>query len=576
MITSDNQKAARLFQEIADFLELKGENQFKVKAYQKAARALSGIERPLRDLYDSGELKSVPGIGKAIAEKIEELLQAGQISMHRQLSEEFPPQILDLMDVPGLGAKKAAVLYRELRIGSLPELEEALAAGKLRDLKGFGKKTEEKLLEGIKRLAQVEHRLPLGQAVRVAREFVAELSKLAGVETVVPAGSLRRGAETVGDLDLVCVASNSAEVMAAFCSAVDSQDVLMKGETRSSIRLSNGFQVDLRVVPADSLGAAMQYFTGSKDHNVALRARAEQRGLKLNEYGLYDQDGQVVAGRSEESIYAYLGLDFVPPELRETGAEVALAAEGRLPALLEIEQVRGNLHTHSEWSDGSDTLEELAAKARQMGYAYLAVTDHSRALVIANGLTIERLAEQGRRIDELNADFDDFRLLKGTECDILPDGTLDFPDEVLASLDLVVAAVHSSFHLDKVAMTQRILKAIENPHVDILAHPSGRILGRRPGYEVDWEEVFKAAARTQTALEINCSPKRLDLSDKMVRRARELGVVFSLGTDAHSLREFDYLPLGVGVARRGWLGPEQVLNSRDGERLSLWLKSRTA
>ncbi len=571
MVLGENQKAARIFQEIADFLELKGENPFKVKAYQRAARAVNGIERPLRDLHESGELRAVPGIGKAIAEKIEQLLREGQVEMHQRLCQEFPPQILDLMDVPGLAAKKAAVLYRELGIASLADLEKALEEGQLRDLKGFGAKTEAKLKESLKRLQDSDQRLPLGKAIQIAREFQQSLGQVEGVEKVVPAGSLRRGAETVGDLDLVCVSDHPQKVMTSFCEAVEPEGVLLAGETRSSIRLSNGFQVDLRVVPKESFGAAMQYFTGSKDHNVALRARAEKRGLKLNEYGLFDAQGQSLAGSEEEGIYQALGLAYVPPELRETGQEVAAAESSQLPNLLELRHIRGNLHTHSHWSDGSDTLEELAAKAQQLGYEYLAVTDHSRALVIANGLTIERLLEQGRQIDQLNERFEGFRLLKGTECDILPDGTMDFPDEVLAQLDLVVGAVHSSFHLGSEAMTERILAAIENPHVDIIAHPTGRILGRRPGYEADWDKLFEAASRTGTAFEINCSPKRLDLNDRLVKRARHFGVTVSLGTDAHSLREFESMPLGVGVARRAWCEPEAVLNSRSWEQLAEWL-----
>lgn len=574
LVAIDNQRAARIFQEIAEFLELKGENPFKVRAYQRAARTISGMERPVGDLYADGTLTSVPGIGKAIAEKIEQLLKEGNIRLHEELAAEFPPQILDLMDVPGLGAKKAAALYQQLHVGSIPELEQAIAEGRVRELKGFGARTESRLLEGIRRMDTGERRLPLGQARKLVGELLARLREVPGVSRAEAAGSLRRWRETVGDLDLLCVAAEPGPVMEAFCGLVSADEVMMRGETRSSVRLPDGFQVDLRVVPASSFGAALQYFTGSKDHNVALRLRAERMGFKLNEYGLLAEDGSAVAGAEEVEIYARLGLPLIPPELRETGREIELAEAGRLPRLVDLEAVRGNLHGHSEWSDGSNTLEELAQEARARGYEFLAVTDHSRSLVIANGLTVERLQAQMGEIDALNRRLEGVRLLKGTECDILTDGSLDYPDDILAQLDLVVASVHTAFHLGKAEMTRRIIQAMENPHVDIIGHPSGRILNRRPGYELDWEAVFEAAARTRTALEINASPKRLDLPDVQARRARELGLMLAVNTDAHSLREFDFMPLGVSVARRAWLEPEQILNCFSLDRLTRWLRTR--
>lgn len=577
MSAIENQQVAELFEQIADFLEIKGENFFKVKAYQRAARAIEGLDRNVSDLRKAGELKDVPGIGKAIEEKIGEFLDDGHIKLHQQLCTEFPPAMLDLMNVPGLGAKKAAALFNELGVGSLPELEEALKDGRVAPLKGFGKKTEAKLLDGLTRLrAQgAQTRTLLGVAHKVAHDVIDHLSQIEGVERLTAAGSLRRACETVGDLDIVCLARNSRPVMDAFCALVGPERVLLRGDTKSSVRWAGELQIDLRVVAPESYGAAMQYFTGSKDHNVKLRVRAEKMGLKLNEYGLLDILGQPVAQRTEEEIYEALGLAWIPPELREGNLEIEAAERRELPRLLEIGDLRGNLHTHSTWSDGAQALEELAREAVERGHRYLGITDHSRSLVIANGLTVERLREQRLAIDRLNETLGDhLRLLAGTECDILGDGRLDYADEELARLDFVVASVHSQFNQSKEDMTRRLLRALENPHVDIIGHPSGRRLGHRPGYDADWDEIFKTAARLGKALEINSSPNRLDLSDKLARRARELGCLLSVNTDAHSLAEFDFVDLGVGVARRAWLEPQHVLNTRDLEALLAWRKAR--
>lgn len=575
MSSLDNLEIARVFDEIAELMELKGENPFKVRAYDKAARALRGLTRPVRDLQASGELLAVPGIGKAIAEKIAQMLAEGRIALHEQLASEFPPQILELMSLNGLGPKKAAMLYRELGIGSVAELEAALKAGRVQGLKGFGAVTEAKLLQAIAQRTTTSQRVPIGRALELAYAMMEELRKVPGVHRLEAAGSLRRRRETVGDLDILCTADAAEPVMDAFCATVAADKVLMRGPTRSSLCLAGDFQVDLRVVPPESFGAALQYFTGSKDHNVQMRLRAERRGLKLNEYGLFDAEGRSLAGREEEDVYRALDLPWIPPELRETGEEVELAARGALPRLVDVSDVRGNLHTHSNWSDGTPTLEMLALEAARRGLEYLAVTDHSPSLVIANGLSPERLRKQRAEIEELNARGVGATLLCGAEVDILPDGSLDHPDEVLAGLDVVVASVHSSFGMGREEMTRRVLRALENPHVDILGHPSGRLLGRRDGYELDWEALFQAAARTRTALEINCSPNRLDLRDLHARRAAELGVTLSLGTDAHHLDQFAFLPLGVGVARRAGLEPERILNTRSLADLRRWLEDRT-
>jgi DNA polymerase (family 10) len=572
-----NAQVAEIFEQIADFMELKGENPFKIKAYQRAARTLEGLDQSVGELAQAGKLTGVPGIGKAIAEKIGEYLESGSVRVHQELCQEFPPQILELMDVPGLGARKAATLYHELRIGSIVELEKAIEAGSVRLIKGFGPKTEAKLLDGIRLLREGLQRLDLASARRLAARLIETLSQVPGVSRMTAAGSLRRGRETVGDLDLLCTAEDSQAVMESFCALVHPAKILVRGATKTSLLWDGSFQIDLRVVPAASFGAALQYFTGSVDHNVAMRGRAQSQGMKLNEYGLFDSENpdqaRLDGGIEESDIYAALGLPWIAPELRESGHEIALAESGTLPVLVEEVDICGNLHTHSLWSDGHNSLDELAEAAVARGYRYLAITDHSRSLTVANGLSIERLLEQGQAIRALNEQFAGrLTILRGTECDILANGSLDFPDEVLADLDLVVAAVHSSMSMPAGEMTARIVRALNNPHVDILAHPSGRLIGRRKGYDADWDEIFRAAVRTGTRLEINCSARRLDLSDLACRRARELGACFSLGTDAHSLEEFNRMELGVTVARRAGLGSADLLNTMDLTELRAYLR----
>lgn len=561
MAFEDNQQLTGIFEEIADFLELQGENIFKVKAYQKAARGLEGLERSVSELYRSGALASMPGFGKALVEKVGQFVDKGEVELHQQLKSSFPPEILHLMDVPGLGAKKAAQLYKELGIGSVDALEKALREGLVTDIKGFGKKTVDKLLEGIGLLRQGEQRWLLGRVSLLAEELLGRLRALPVVQRAEAAGSLRRGKETVGDLDLLVISTSPEQVMEFFAGL---GEVIGSGPTKTSIRWEGTFQIDLRCVPAESFGAAMQYFTGSMDHNVALRGRAKRMSCELNEYGLFDALGQCIASETEEEIYAKLGLPWIAPELRESGAELEW---DRQPERLQLSQLRGNLHTHSLWSDGTDTLEQLAEEAQKRGYQYLAVTDHSRSMVVANGLSIERLLAQGEEIARLNRGFSDFRLLWGSEVDILGDGSLDFPEEILARLDFVVVAVHSQFSMTPEAMTERICRGISHPYVDVLAHPTGRKINRRVGYQADWERVYAVAREHGVALEINCSPRRLDLNDKAARRARDCGCLISLGTDAHSLPEFDYLPLGVLQARRAGIEAHSLLNSLSWEQL---------
>lgn len=569
----DNLTVARTFEEIADFLELKGENPFKIKAYQRAARTIQSLDRPLSVLAEEGPLTEIPGIGKAIAEKIQEMLQGGKMTLHEELKAEYPEGILQLITVPGLGPKKAAILYHELQVGSLLDLERAIQEGALRDLKGFGPKTEANLAEGLKRLkaGQGEERMPLPRAQAIVATLIETLSEVPGVERLEVAGSARRGKETVGDLDLVCIAADSKPVMETFCNLVSPDKILARGETKSSLLYSKNLQVDLRVVPAESFGAAMQYFTGSKDHNVSLRIRAEKQKWKLNEYGLFDEQGTNLASLTEEEIYAKLGLDWIPPELREGFNEIELAEKRELPRLITRADLKGNLHGHTTWSDGQHSVEEMARAAARQGLEYIAITDHSPWVGVANGLDVNRLRLLRGEIERVRKLHTGVEILWGTEVDIRPDGSLDYPDDVLAELDVVVASVHSNLNQTRDEMTARVLKAIENPHVDILGHPSGRLLGRRPGYDMDWEALFRTAARTHTALEINAYPNRLDLKDTMARRARELGCMLTIGADAHSTEHFEYLKLGVVVARRAWATPESVLNTRPLEEVKAWL-----
>lgn len=574
MTTLDNLEIARVFEEIAELMELKGENPFKSRAYEKAARTLRGLPRSVRDLHEAGELLDVPGIGQALAEKIGQMLREGRVALHEQLSAEFPPQILELLALEGLGARKASLLYRELGIGSLPELEAALQDGRVLGLEGFGPRTQAKLLGSLRARGSRERRLPLGRAAELASAVLAGLRKVPGVGRLEAAGALRRSCETVGDLELLGTADDAGPVLEAFCGSVAPERVLERGSTRASVRLAGDFPAHLRIVPPGSFGAALAHFTGSPEHREAVRVRAGRLGLELREDGLFDRGGQPLPAAEEADVYRALGLPWIPPELRETGEELDAAERGELPRLVELADLRGNLHTHSVWSDGTATLAQLAEEATRRGLEYLAITDHSPSLAIARGLDAERLRKQRAEIAALNSRGSGTVLLADTEVDILPDGSLDHPDEILGELDVVVASVHSAFGMDRSEMTRRVLRALENPHVDILGHPSGRLLGRREGYELDWDEIFRAAARTRTALEINCSPRRLDLRDHHARRAAELGAMIALDTDAHNLAEFDFMPLGVQVARRAWLGSGSILNARPLPELRRWLEER--
>lgn len=557
-----NADIAAAFGEIADLLEIGGENPFRIRAYRNASRLVGDARREFREAVAAGEdLTQLDGIGADLARKIAEFVTTGRLAALDELKAKFPPGLTDLLRVQGVGPKRVKTLWKELGVDSLPALAAAAQAGRIRTLAGFGEKMEQNILQALATHAADDRRFRRASVVNQVEALARHLQAVPGVRQLAQAGSFRRGRETVGDLDLLVEAGQAEPVMAAFVAFDEVRQVLAQGETKSSVILRNGLQVDLRVVPAASFGAALQYFTGSKAHNVALRGLAIRQGLKLNEYGLFRGE-ESVAGAAEADIYRALGLAWVPPELREDRGEVEAAAAGSLPALVEERDLRGDLHNHSTWSDGAASIREMAAAARARGYAYLAITDHSKRLTVANGLDERRLLEQLDEVDAVNAELRDLVLLKGIEVDILEDGQLDLSDEVLARLDVVVASVHSKFNLSREQQTERILRALDHPHVAILGHPTGRLLLERPGYELDMERIITHARQRGCFLELNAHPERLDLNDVHARMARDAGVLISINSDAHSPRDLALAAHGIVQARRAWLGPADVLNTR--------------
>jgi len=557
----DNAAIARILREIADLLEIRDDNPFKIRAYRNGADIASNHPHELSQLDEAG-LREIPGIGKDLALRIREIAETGDAEYHRELVAEFPPTILDLLHLQGVGPKTVAVLYRELGVRTLDDLEAAARDGRVRALRGMGPKKEALILKALDEQKRFAGRHLLPEAHDAAAALVAHLRERAPDAIIEPVGSLRRGCDTCGDLDLL--ASGATEsLMDDFVDYRSVERVLGQGDTKSSVLISGGFQADLRLVAADSRGAAMQYFTGSKAHNIALRDRAIRLGFKLNEYGLFTvADDTRVAGEREEEIYAALGLDWVPPELRELRGEIEAAESHTLPRLIDRADLRGDLHTHSTETDGRDPVRAMAEAAREAALEYLAVTDHSKSVAMANGMDERRALEHAERVRAIDRDGIGVRLLAGIECDIKPDGALDLDDDCLAALDIVVASVHSAFNQDRQQMTDRLLRAIENRHVDILGHPTGRLILRREPYAFDVDAVIDAAARHGVALEINCQVDRLDLNDVHAKLARDKGVRLVISSDAHSRVAFGTLRWGVMVARRAWLRPEDVLNTR--------------
>jgi len=557
-----NSDVAKVFQDIADFLELKGEIPFKVRAYQRAVRSIEHLPVELEQLMKESRLREIPGIGEAIAKKITELLTTGHLKYYEDLRAEFPEGITTLLEVPGIGPKTAMRLTQELEIKSLDELEKAIVEGKVAQLFRLGDKTAENILRHLQSLRTKEQRIPIGVALPLVDNIISSLRQRSDLQNLVPAGSLRRFRETIGDIDLMGTAENGEAAIDAFTRLPQVREVLAKGSTKASVVTHKDLQVDLRVVEHDAFGSLLQYFTGSKQHNIILRERGHRQGFKLSEYGITDlRTGKLEKFPTEEDFYYRLGLQFIPPELREGQLEVERAEQGTIPELLSLSDIKGDLHAHTDWSDGHDSLETMALAARAMGYQYLAVCDHSVGRGIAHGLSEERVREQIAEIRQLNERLAGFRILAGVEVDIRADGNLDLSDELLGELDIVVAGVHSAMGQDKERMTQRVLRAIYSPHVDAISHPTCRLLGEREPVSIDLEAVFHAAAQTGTALEINAMPDRLDLKDTHVFRARELGVKLIIGTDAHSTQHLGYMRFGVGIARRGWCEAKHILNT---------------
>lgn len=564
----ENKDLSRCFETIADLLEIQGENEFRIRSYRRAAQTIDRHPEPLARAAREGRLEEIPGIGKAIAEKIAELLETGELQFLIELQSKFPDGLLELLEIPGLGPKKVKLLWEQLGITNIPALQAACHEGNVRDLPGMGEKTESKILKGIEKLEERRHIFLLGDVREWAEELITKLQALPGVERVAYAGSARRGKETVGDLDILAAAKDAEPLMEWFRQMPDVQEVLAGGPTKTSLIWHDGIQVDLRVVPKESFGAALQYFTGSKEHNVRLREMAVAKGYKINEYGIFDaKTDKRLGGEEEDDIYKRLGLATPPPELREGSGELEAALHDDLPDLIPFGAIRGDLHVHSTWSDGRNTIEEMAAAAKERGYEYLAITDHSQSLQIANGLSDKRILEQIETIKKLNTKQKGFRILSGTEVDIASDGSLDFPDEILEQLDVVVASIHVGLSDDRVKQTKRTIAACENPNVHIIGHLTSRMLGRRDPFSLDTEAIFKAAVDTGTAIEINASPYRLDLCDRHVREAQSYGVKIVINTDAHAIDQLDYMPLGILTARRGWLGLDGVLNAQPVKKL---------
>jgi DNA polymerase (family 10) len=556
----DNLAIARVFAEIGDLLEIKGENPFKIRAYRNAAETIAHTAERIADL-SSAERLAIQGIGKDLNAKITELIETGTIAYHQALLQEFPPTILDLLNLQGVGPKTVALLYRELNIRTLDDLEAAAREGRLRAIKGMGAKKESWILQALQERAHVAGRRLVAEAHDTAAALIAALRAHAPDAEIRPVGSLRRGCETCGDLDILA-AGAPPSLMEAFTGYKLVERNLARGETKSSVLLWGGFQADLRLVPRESLGAALQYSTGSKPHNIALRDRAIRRGYKLNEYGLYrNDDGTVVAGASEDDIYTALDLDVIPPELRENRGEIEAAERRALPRLVALADLRGDLHMHTTATDGRADAETMARAARAAGLSYIAITDHSRALAMANGLDEPRALEHARTIRALNDRLEGITVLAGIECDIRADGTMDLADDCLAQLDIVIASVHSAFTQDAAQMTDRILKAIECPWVDAIGHPTGRLILKRDGYRLDFERIVEAAAAAGVALEINSQIDRLDLNEHHARLARDRGVKLMIDSDAHSPAALGVTRWGITTARRAWLTPGDVLNT---------------
>lgn len=554
-----NKELASLFARIGDALEIKGETAFKIIAYRKAARILEDLTEDIETIAREKRLQNIPGIGSGIAKKIEEYLQTGQMKKYRDALSEIPENLLELLEIQSLGAKTIHIAHKQLSVNNLADLKRVIKDGSLAKLYGLGEKKVENIKKGIEIYEQAQERILIFEALTLVEEVIDYLKKAPHISRLSTAGSLRRMKETVGDIDILAAGKNGAQIIHNFTQFPGVTRILAEGETKGSVLVSTEKgerQVDLRIVDESEYGAALQYFTGSKAHNIKLRSMARERGLKISEYGVF-REKKKIAGRTEEEVYKTLGLPLIPPELREDRGEIELALKNNLPRIVEFTDIKGDLHVHSHYSDGSLSIKELAELAQRIGYEYIAICDHSQSAKYAHGLPTDRLLEQIEEINQLNQELKNFKLLKGTEVDILQDGKLDFPDELLKKLDLVVAAIHSGF---KRNVTERILRAMENPYVTIIAHPSGRLISRREGYDVDLEKVLQGAKKTGKTLELNAFYDRLDLNEFYLKKAKEKGIKIGIGTDTHYAGGLQMMRLGVGIARRAWLEKKDILN----------------
>jgi DNA polymerase (family 10) len=572
-----NFEVARQFELMADVLELQGENAFRIRAYRRAAQSLESLGEDIEVVAREGRLEDIPGIGADLAGKVREYLATGRIKEIRAASKGIPPGVVELMNVPGIGPRTARLLYEREHITGIGQLERLARKGGLRGLPGIQARTEQNILKGIRLVRGGQERMPLGHALPLGRELVDLLERRAPVTQISLAGSIRRMKETVGDIDILVTSSKPAAVMQAFVTLPQVADVLERGSTKGSIRHREGIQVDLRVVEPACFGAALVYFTGSKQHNIHMRDIAVKKGLKISEYGVFRAStGRRLVSATEAEVYAAVGLPWIPPELREDAGEIEAGLQRKLPDLVALDEIRGDLHCHTDATDGHQTIEELVSAAERRGYRYVAVTDHSPSTRVAGGLSAEELAAHVKKIRAVQARHPRITVLAGSECDIRPDGSLDYPDRVLAGLDVVVASVHSAFRQPRAEMTRRICRALAHPRVHILGHPTGRLIGKREPYAVDMDEVLRTAQRHDKAVEINCQADRLDLDDVHARRAHALGVRVAISTDAHTLDQLAWMELGVATARRGWTEARQVVNTWPAERLRAWLRPERA
>jgi len=566
-----NQELAQVFSHIAEILDIQGENPFKVRAYKKAVQTLENLTVQLSTVEDFDKLDKLPGIGEAIGKKIKELLETGKLNYYQELKKSEYAPLVEFLKIPGVGPKHAKLIYDRLKINNIADLERAAKLGKLRGLFGLGEKTEENILKGVTQVRKYKERFPLAFVYPKAQSLLEQMKKNKAVEKITLAGSLRRMRETIADVDILVSSRNPKSVSDTFVKLPQVASVVAKGKTKTSILTKDGFQSDLRIVKPNQFGAAQHYFTGSKAHNIRIRSLGVQLGLKVNEYGVF-KGKKRIAGKTEQEVFKSVDLPFIAPELREDWGEIEMAQQKKLPHLVELKDIKGDLHVHSDWSDGNNSIEEMASYAKRIGYKYVAICDHTTAVGITGGLDEKRLEEQVNLIKKINKKQKDFTILSGIEVDIRSDGKLDLPDEILKELDLVVAAVHTKFSQTEKEMTKRIIKAIENPFVDVLAHPTGRLIGKREPYRVNLDKIIDCCKANNKFLELNSYPERLDLNDINCRKAKEKGIKCAISTDAHNTRHLLWMTFGIATAKRGWLEPEDVINTLTLNQLKKLLK----